>query len=102
MNTLFAGRMSRRSYFIRSILLSVISIIAFSVKQDAPLVYWLIIIVSNLYLVTISVKRLHDIGRKGFLAALSFVPYVNEILMLFLMFKKGDVSDNLYGAVPQR
>ena len=94
--------MSRRSYFIHSILLTVLSIIAFTVKHDAPLVYWLIIIVGNLYLVTISVKRLHDLGRKGFLAALSFVPYVNEILMLFLMFKKGDVSDNLYGAVPQR
>ena len=102
MNTLFAGRMNRRTFFIHCIVLSIITLFAIASKTNNPSVYWLLTIVSDLYLLVISVKRLHDIGRKGFLAVLAFVPIVNEILALFLYFKKGDAGDNFYGAAPQR
>ena len=37
----------------------------------------------------LSVKRLHDCGRSGWLSLLYFVPVLNLVLLLYLLFKGG-------------
>ncbi|WP_048690845.1 DUF805 domain-containing protein [Catenovulum maritimum] len=43
------------------------------------------------------IKRLHDINRKGWYLLLLFVPLINLILVLILLFKSGDIGENEYG-----
>ena len=42
------------------------------------------------------IRRCHDIGLSGWWAVLGFIPYIN----LFLIFKKGQQRDNIYGPMP--
>ncbi|MDD4856028.1 MAG: DUF805 domain-containing protein [Sulfuricurvum sp.] len=46
------------------------------------------------------IRRLHDINMTGWLVLLGIVPFVNALLFVLLVFKKGDAGDNKYGANP--
>lgn len=46
--------------------------------------------------VCLCIRRCHDIGLSGWWAILGFIPYIN----LFLIFKKGQQRDNIYGPMP--
>ncbi|OGG48958.1 hypothetical protein A3G63_01755 [Candidatus Kaiserbacteria bacterium RIFCSPLOWO2_12_FULL_52_8] len=55
------------------------------------------------YLVTIlslAVRRWHDIGYSGWMVLLQFIPFVNVITALILLFKKGEPIENKYGTLP--
>lgn len=47
------------------------------------------------------VKRCHDLGWNGAMALLFFVPLANSIILLFLLFKKGDDTPNAWGERPK-
>ena len=47
-----------------------------------------------------SIKRLHDFGWSGWWWLLSFVPFINFILGLAMLFVPGDRASNAYGAPP--
>lgn len=47
-----------------------------------------------------SVRRLNDLGRSGWLAALVLIPLVNLFLWIYLQFFPGEKSPNAYGPVP--
>ena len=96
METLFTGRMRRKNYFIQVLVLSIVMNLALLVKAQYP-----IVILCDIVAVVLTVRRLHDIGRRGFVAVLCFVPIVNELFMLYLTFKRGDVGANLYGEDPR-
>jgi uncharacterized membrane protein YhaH (DUF805 family) len=46
------------------------------------------------------VRRLHDLGRKGWLAIGLLVPVVNLAVGLWLLFAPGDAEANRYGPAP--
>jgi uncharacterized membrane protein YhaH (DUF805 family) len=46
------------------------------------------------------VRRLHDLDRSGWWALFAFVPLVNFIFGLYLLFKRGTEGPNRYGADP--
>ena len=99
---LFDGRIGRRAYIIRSIAPSLLCemLRLMNLNQSAPLVFWVITLAVDAFLTVQSVKRFHDIGHKGMLAILMFVPGVNEIMMLYLWLKRGEPADNVYGPNP--
>lgn len=101
METLFTGRMRRKNYFIQVLVLSIVMNLALLVKAQYPILYWAVVILCDIVAVVLTVRRLHDIGRRGFVAVLCFVPIVNELFMLYLTFKRGDVGANLYGEDPR-
>ena len=47
-----------------------------------------------------SVKRLHDLGKSGWLALLFLIPVVNLIFGIYVAFFKGEEFDNKYGPNP--
>ncbi len=49
-----------------------------------------------------AVWRFHDLGRSGWWAILSFIPYLNFVTWLFLLFLKGNKGLNKYGEEPGR
>lgn len=50
--------------------------------------------------VMVSIRRLHDLNRSGWLAVLQFIPIANVILGIYLLFFKGTYGPNEYGADP--
>lgn len=49
----------------------------------------------------VAVRRLHDIGKSGWMYCVSFIPFIGGIWLLVLMVTEGDVGDNQYGPDPK-
>ena len=50
--------------------------------------------------VSLIIRRLHDIGKTGWFILLAFIPFLNIIFVLYLLFTKGKPEDNIYGEAP--
>lgn len=61
-----------------------------------------IIVATGFILIFISVfsRRFHDIGKSGYWGIIGIIPYLNLILVLFLLFKKGTNGINKFGEAP--
>lgn len=49
----------------------------------------------------VSVRRLHDINKSGWLVLLSLIPIVGIIILIIWWCREGDKTDNQYGPVPE-
>lgn len=58
-------------------------------------------VVMAIPLISVSVRRLHDIGWSGYWSSLGFVPLIGLIGLLFILFKAGEEQDNKYGPNPK-
>ena len=59
-------------------------------------------IISTIYTAIIYPKRrLNDLGRSGWFQLAILIPFLNLILIIFLVFAKGDEGVNQYGAPPR-
>jgi uncharacterized membrane protein YhaH (DUF805 family) len=104
----FNGRARRKAYgffilvnIIINIVLSVIDTIVFNNIIGIPLLsllFGLAILVPSL---AISVRRLHDIGKSGWLAILLFIPIVSLVLFIILLAVDSVKGSNQYGENPK-
>jgi uncharacterized membrane protein YhaH (DUF805 family) len=46
------------------------------------------------------VRRCNDLGWSGLAVLLMFIPLANSVLMLCMLFKKGEDKENVYGPKP--
>lgn len=53
------------------------------------------------FMFSVFVRRLHDLNKSGWLCLLVFVPLVNVILGIILLFKPGSHDVNRFGAASQ-
>ncbi len=51
--------------------------------------------------ITVSVRRLHDINKNGWWVLINLIPYIGGIVLLIFMIHKGDSYNNRYGAPPE-
>lgn len=49
----------------------------------------------------VTVRRLHDTGKSGWMILISLVPLVGPIALLVFLFSDGDRGDNQYGPDPK-
>ncbi|RJU98350.1 MAG: DUF805 domain-containing protein [Candidatus Poseidoniales archaeon] len=107
----FSGRASRSEYwffnlafFIAAMGLLILTFASFFVAN--ALVSVMGILSSVLYLgcflplLAVSVRRLHDLGKSGWLFLVGLIPIVGGILLLVWFVSDGEPYDNEYGAVP--
>lgn len=113
----FSGRSTRTEYFSFSIALTMvyvflIAIVAMSASGQSGegpgalgiLAIGLLFVVAIGTLVpsiAVTVRRLHDQDRSGWMTLLSFVPYVGGLILLILMFLGGTDGSNRYGQDPR-
>ena len=50
--------------------------------------------------ISVSVRRLHDIGMSGLFLLVHFIPTIGTIIVVLLMLKKGDSGANAFGEDP--
>ena len=106
------GRIGRMSFFLYNFVYGIVGGLLggilgalIFVSQEAvtyiPLIITIVLLtIAALFVIYMSVclciRRCHDIGLSGWWAVLGFIPYIN----LFLIFKKGQQRDNIYGPMP--
>lgn len=101
----FKGRLNRLRFFgydfILGLILIMLKVFIEATENDATLIIISILVISILVsLISVSVRRLHDIELSGWFVLLNFVPVINFILELVLLFKKGTDGPNIYGKDP--
>lgn len=106
-----AGRLNRKSYIYRSIFLSlVLGIIqlilelATAAIEALELLFAVMILVLCIFGFVASImmlaRRLHDLDKSGWWMLLLFVPLVNILLYIYILFFKGTEGPNQYGEDP--
>jgi len=107
-----SGRMGRRQYFLHNfssfLILMLLILFAAYIEENISkaagkifynlaAVYLIIYFVSG---ISASIRRLHDLDRGGSGAFLLFIPLINFIFGLQLLFEKGTDGPNKYGDDP--
>lgn len=101
----FNGRARRQEYWMFVLINIVISIVATTL--DAAFGTWGAI--SGLYGLAmlipglaVGVRRLHDIGKSGWMLLVAFIPIVGIIWLLILLATDGTPGSNEYGENPKK
>lgn len=69
--------------------------------SEGVAIFTLLILIPSIWIMLATcVKRLHDLGKSGWMALLSLIPIVNFIIGIYMAFFKGEECDNQYGPDP--
>lgn len=100
----FSGRFNRARYWGYSFLLLIPYFFArLFISTESLTLNILALIISvavGVSGISISVRRLHDLDKSGWMILLSFIPIANIILGIYMMFFPGTDGPNYYGADP--
>lgn len=107
----YRGRLNRKPFILRGLLLSVLSSVMSTVMTEmteaSSTVMHLLALLPLLLMVVFSVgtfmliiRRWHDLGKSGWLSLLMLIPLLNFLVLIFLWVKKGTDGPNAYGDDP--
>lgn len=57
-------------------------------------------LIISLMSLSLTVRRLHDIGKSGFWYFIQFIPVIGSIILLIWTLKNSEMFDNRFGPVP--
>ncbi|MEY0813886.1 DUF805 domain-containing protein, partial [Klebsiella pneumoniae] len=83
----FNGRSRRKEYWIFTLILIgmfIITLIIDNTVIGAPVLTWLLAIVTLVPSLALIVRRLHDINQSGWFAIISFIPMVNWVFIIVI------------------
>lgn len=104
----FSGRARRREYWtfalVNCLIAMLLLILGLAFGEDSPAsnimvtIFYLIMLVPNL---SVSVRRLHDIGKSGWHMFLSLIPLIGGLLLLIWSLMDSEPGENQYGKNPK-
>lgn len=102
----FEGRASRSEYwyFVLFNFLAIFMPVLLAVLINEEVPSSILCIVANIYMVasiipslSVSVRRLHDIGKSGAYYFMGFIPFIGGFILLYFFCEAGDNERNKYG-----
>ena len=107
----YRGRLNRKPFILRGLLLSVLSSVMSTsmteMTEASSTVMHLLALLPLILMVVLSVgtfmliiRRWHDLGKSGWLSLLMLIPLLNFLVLIFLWVKKGTDGPNAYGDDP--
>jgi len=107
----YRGRLNRKPFILRGLLLSVLSSVMSTVMTEMteasstvmhllallPLILMVVLSVCTFMLI---IRRWHDLGKSGWFSLLMLIPLLNFLVLIFLWVKKGTDGPNAYGDDP--
>lgn len=101
-----SGRLRRRTYLGRSILLGIPAAIASAIVEDSyndAAIGWsaVIVIICSILIFIQFIKRLHDINLSGWYSLINFIPYLGILFGFVVIFIDGSKGENNYGPDPK-
>ena len=104
----FSGRARRREYWtfalVNCLIAMLLLILGLAFGEDSPAsnimvtILYLIMLVPNL---SVSVRRLHDIGKSGWYMFLSLIPLIGGLILLVWALMDSEPGENQYGKNPK-
>lgn len=104
----FSGRARRREYWtfalVNCLIAVLLLILGLAFGEDSPAsnimvtIFYLIMLVPNL---SVSVRRLHDIGKSGWYMFLSLIPLIGGLILLIWSLMDSEPGENQYGKNPK-
>lgn len=99
----FKGRLNRKRYFLRLLLLGIVEWLLFRLVDGFGLDAASLVIMIPCWLASFSLisRRAHDTGHSAVLfLVLWIIPMINLLAGLYLLFREGDIGSNEYGPDP--
>lgn len=100
----FEGRARRKEYWM-FILFNVIFVILASIiiaeARAFDIILMIYLAAMIIPTISVTVRRLHDIGKSGFWIFIRLVPIIGGIWMLVLLCTEGQKWENIFGADPK-
>jgi len=100
----FSGRATRSEYwyfflmnFLIGIVISVVSMVVGDTFSILGMIYSLAVLIPGL---SICARRLHDIGKSGWMMLVALIPLAGIIWLLVLLVTESNPADNIYGPKP--
>lgn len=101
----FKGRSGRQDLIIGIVLfycVLLITIILDTESQDIlnlllMIIYLIVLLFCIIALISLEIRRLHDLGYSGWWILCIMIPIINIPLWCILIFKKGEATENKYG-----
>lgn len=106
----FSGRAQRAEYWYFYLFHFIVTMLLFFIDMGIIYVYpsygyaWLYgvyTIGSLIPLLAVSVRRLHDVNKSGWMLLVNFIPFIGGIWYLVLSVMDGTAGDNQYGPDPK-
>ncbi len=106
----FSGRARRKEYWMFALFNLIFLIVAMILDnvlgttiEDLPygLFYFLYALVVLIPSLAVAVRRLHDVGKSGWMILISLIPIVGGIWLLVLMLTDSNPGENEYGVNPK-
>lgn len=107
----FNGRARRKEYWTFTLINALIAITIVFIEskflnafdEDGfGFIYIAYALVMFLPTIAVSVRRLHDIGRSGYVLLVTLIPGIGGILMLIYTLQQGEPGSNRYGPDPKQ
>ena len=101
----FKGRARRKEYWMFHLfyILFVVFLGFFADFVDDAFAFLVIIFILAMIMPVISVtaRRLHDVGKSGWLQLITLIPFIGAIVLLVFVCKDSDSLENKYGTSPK-
>ncbi|MBR4031078.1 MAG: DUF805 domain-containing protein [Clostridia bacterium] len=102
----FQGRSRRREFWYAAIcnwlIALAISILgAITIRQLASVMEFMFTAMVVLPNLAVAIRRMHDIGKSGFILLVSFIPVIGPIWLLILLARDSEKDANIYGESPK-
>ena len=105
----FSGRARRTEYWMFVLFNIIVSLVLAAVDNllglkvsDAGIlstIYSLLVLVPS---IAVSIRRLHDTGRTGWLLLLAFIPCIGAIILIVFYAQDSQPGENQYGPNPKQ
>ncbi len=103
----FGGRSSRSEYwffYLFGIVFQIGGFVLMAINEYLGIVLLIGLIMLIPMFISISVRRLHDVGQSGWMLLIGIIPIVNMIggfvLLYWFIFHAGEPQENRFGPVP--
>ena len=100
----FKGRARRQEFWMFTlfyIIFSIAATILDKILGDEKIIWGLYFLVMLLPLFSVLVRRLHDVGKSGWLLLILLIPFIGAIWIFVLLTIDSNYGSNKYGANPK-
>ena len=100
----FNGRARRSEYWMFTVFNMIFAFVALFVDSmigTARVLYSIYVIAMFIPGLAVSVRRLHDVGKSGWMSLIALIPLIGPLWLLVLFFTDSNPGENKYGPNPK-
>ncbi len=94
----FTGRANRKEYWFFVLFNFIAYFVLYFISEYIAILYSLAVLLPG---IAVGVRRLHDIGKSGWMMFIGLIPLIGAIWLIVLMVQAGDADANEYGPPPE-